>query len=90
MTRITTLAFSLLMVGCVQVGPKTMPVSECPKLTVPQCPKCPSLSAGNTAQLPAIDETVTIKIRGNQVEADQGGEKLLRYYVYAQKLLQQR
>lgn len=85
-----TLVFNLLLAGCVQVGPKDLPVADCPKLSVPECPKCPTLSSSvkTSTPLPAIDQTVTIKIRGDQVEADPGGERLLRYYVYARKVLQ--
>jgi hypothetical protein len=70
----------------VQVGPKSLPVQECPKLTVPECPK-PAIRACATYELPGIAETVTIKIRGNVIEADAGGEQLIRNYARAQSLL---
>lgn len=90
---VTAATINLLLAGCIQVGPKEVPVSECPKLKVPECPKCPTLAAPVpqkpiAATMPAIDQTVTIKIRGDNVEADAGGEKLLRAYVQARKLLQ--
>lgn len=84
-------AAAVLVAGCVQVGPKNLPVtSPCPKLAVPppqQCPKITSQQCPRYA-LPAIADTVTIKIRGTVVEADAGGEQLIREYAHAQKLLQ--
>lgn len=107
MKTILSLAFSALLTACVQVGPKDIPINDCPKLRVPECPQCPTCPKLTvpqcpsddvvaikedkkecpTVNIPPIDQTVTIKIRGNTVEADEGGAKLLRYYVYAQKLL---
>lgn len=86
MKCLTTLALCVIVTGCVQVGPKTLPVQECPKLTVPECPK-PAIRACATYELPGIAETVTIKIRGNVIEADAGGEQLIRNYARAQSLL---
>lgn len=86
MKCLTALALCVTLIGCVQVGPKTLPVQECPKLTVPQCPK-PAIKSCATYELPGIAETVTIKIRGNVIEADAGGEQLIRNYARAQSLL---
>lgn len=51
---------------------------ECPKVEMPSCPKL---------SLPAIPQKVYLKIDGNKVEADAGGELLLRAYVDARRTL---
>ena len=77
------LLFSLL-VGCIQVGPKSVPVSapvSCPEWKPVQCPVLPKYA------MPGIPQTVTIKIRGDKVESDAGGDAMIRAYALAQKLL---
>lgn len=86
MKCLTVLILCGTLLGCVQVGPKTLPVQECPKLTVPSCPKVEPKSCSHY-ELPGIPQTVTIKIRGDVVEADAGGEQLIRNYSRAQQLL---
>ena len=51
---------------------------ECPKVEVPSCPK---------VAMPAIPSKVYLKIDGNKVEADAGGELLLRAYVAARQTM---
>lgn len=79
------------MSACVQVGPKSLPAVQtaCPKLTAPPAPQCPKLTVEscNRYDLPPIGNTVTIRIRDNVVEADAGGELLIREYARAQRLL---
>jgi hypothetical protein len=75
--------FSLL-VGCIQVGPKSVPVSApvpCPELKPVQCPVLPKYA------MPGIPQVVTIKIRGDKVESDAGGDAMIRAYALAQKRL---
>jgi hypothetical protein len=71
----------------VQVGPKDIPINNCPKLSVPECPKteCPK-----SVELPPLDNQIHIKIDEKKIEADAGGEKLIRNYVYARELLRSR
>lgn len=77
--------------GCVSapVAPnlKWPEPKECPKVEpaktesssmVPSCPK---------VDMPSIPKQVFLKIEGNDVEADAGGELLLRAYVRARKAL---
>ena len=85
MKNLTFLLACVILQGCVQVGPKTLPVGECPKLTVPQCP---TLVAPKEVNMPGIPEVVTMKIRGDViVECDAGCESLIRNYAKAQELL---
>jgi hypothetical protein len=87
MSVLTFLLGCSILCGCVQVGPKDIPINNCPKLSVPECPKteCPK-----SVELPPLDNQIHIKIDGNKIEADAGGEKLIRNYVYARELLRSR
>lgn len=87
MKVLTMIAGCTILYGCVQVGPKDIPINDCPKLSVPECPKteCPK-----SVELPPLDNQIHIKIDGNKIEADAGGEKLIRNYVYARELLRSR
>lgn len=89
MKVLTIIAGCTILYGCVQVGPKDIPVNNCPKLSVPECPKaeCPK---SISIELPPLEQQVNIKIDGDKVEVDQGGEKLIRNYVYARELLRSR
>jgi len=82
--RLTMLTLCVIMLSaCVQVAPnlKLPEKVSCPKVEPVTCPTIPQ------HKLPPIANEVTIKIRGNQVEADAGGELLIREYAKAQQLL---
>lgn len=86
MKRLTFLLGCVILVGCVQVGPKNVP-TNCPKLTVPPTPQCPKLETVQM-DMPGIPEVVTMKIKGDViVECDAGCEVLIRNYAKAQQLL---
>lgn len=82
-----SLAFliSLVLSGCVSVAPnlKLPEKVPCPTEQPPPTPPapCPKL------KMPPVAQQVYIKIDGNKIEADAGGEELIRYYVKAQSLL---
>ena len=73
----------MMLSACVQVAPnlKLPEKAPCPKVEPVACPTIPQY------KLPPIANEVTIKIRGNSVEADAGGEQLIREYSKAQRLL---
>ena len=82
--RLTILTICVMMLSaCVQVAPnlKLPEKVPCPKVEPVACPTIPQY------KLPPIANEVTIKIRGNSVEADAGGEQLIREYSKAQRLL---
>lgn len=65
----------LLLVGCVSA-----PIA--PNLKLPEQKSCPSVA------LPPIPEHVKLVINGDLVEADQGGEQVLRGYVQSRRIFQ--
>jgi hypothetical protein len=71
------LILSLFFTGCVNA-----PVA--PNLKLPEAPpvkECPRL------KMPAVPDQVHLVIEGDMIEADEGGDTLLRGYVRARSLL---
>lgn len=71
------LILSLFLTGCINA-----PVA--PNLKLPEAPpvkECPRL------KMPAVPDQVHLVIEGDMIEADEGGDMLLRGYVRARSLL---
>lgn len=71
------LILSLFLTGCINA-----PVA--PNLKLPEAPpvkECPRL------KMPAVPDQVHLVIEGDMIEADEGGDTLLRGYVRARSVL---